>query len=155
LKRRIFFSLTALVACRGVLGIEELELADSGASKDGASDAPSDAVGQPDTDKTDGISPGGCATAGNCRQCCRQTFGKEIDEAAYLGKDSCFCGAVGKCSTDCAAGLCVDAAPKEPCGPCIDGQIIKPASKECEDMVTACVQRPSCKVGVDCLKSCP
>jgi len=157
LKRRvIFFWTAALVACRGILGVEELELADAGAA-DAGKDALADTVNPSETSTTDtgSVFDAGCRGV-DCPKCCRMGYGPDLDQVGNIGvTKGCFCnGPNAKCVTECAAGLCANKPPAEPCGPCIDMQIRNPTTKECQDTITECLGKENCKKAILCLQSC-
>jgi hypothetical protein len=158
----------ALLACRGIIGIEPLELSDSGMDASAGGDATShdastDAGGGPDTaGPADGGDPyAQCATqGGGCRPCCHTNFASAFNALPlYLRDAGCICG-TGQCSdvaTGCAQQTCANPPqpPQPPCGPCIDTIMLqKPLAGSCDKGATDCMNDPTCKQAVECLRAC-
>jgi hypothetical protein len=162
--RKIYPSLAialALVACRGVIGIEDLALdkkADGGGTEAGGIDG-----GGTDATKVDGggSDAGGCKVSGNCRMCCRDdlTIRPGFGTLEALTADAgCLCAV---CGADCTATTC--ASPpvmgmNMPCNMCADDLFTNPTNfgaPKCQDAKAKCMNDPTCKAALDCMVSCP
>lgn len=148
----------ALLSCRGILGIEEIEegTADGGA---GTPDAATDSVGT-DSAKPDvapGEDAGACAnkTGNDCGKCCRDSnqIGNGELEANLK---QCLCDAGSGCSPadSCfTTKICGGTAePKDtPCIPCIDSTV---KSNLCPSGKMQCGASANCKAVFDCIAAC-
>ena len=168
--RRALYAVAAPVlllgGCRGVIGIEALDVvadAGGGAGVDAGKDVVvgvetgSDAPAVPEIDA-------GCQTSAGmaCGKCCRMAavlmpaFGK-LDMLAK--ENHCICGA-GACTatTECANDVCAGTSSNPPCGGCVDMSIhpMPPAtaSAECVAAETACMNDSVCKAAIACQQSC-
>ena len=154
---------TMLGGCRGVLGIEDLDVAADGgaATADAQVDSPSDA-NVTDTSPADVTVPTKCAEATDCPKCChddatlRPAFAKLGQYAKGMG---CICG-TAPCSsstTECGADVCTNlpSPPAAGCLQCIDMQI-RPAAgtPQCANAKNQCNGDSSCKPFLDCISSC-
>ena len=146
----------ALLSCRAVLGIEELEdpTSDGGAGTDGGADAATDSAR---TDADTGVPPGdggsgACVSEGGaCGRCCRDQAGPAYKDQLEPILKPCLCD--GGCTTQCSTNLCAGGDPKDTaCLPCMDDAIRNGVCKQERDQ---CNQTPSCKAVYDCLASCP
>jgi len=178
MKRRVSWAIIApllvLGGCRGVLGIEDLDVvADGGTPKAEAgtdamigtdammgTDARGDALPMPTIDA-------GCgATSGMaCGMCCRQSqaLAPGFEKLAQLAKMSgCVCGATGACTatSECGSDLCLagGTAMAMGCGGCVDmatrkapGGTLTPA---CQTAVDNCAADPDCSQVLFCSHSC-
>ncbi len=160
-KRVILFSTAALVACRGIIGIEDLELADASSTTDAASDtnavdtASADVVDETKVVKT-------CNAPGTeCRKCCRDNYSPEIQEWAKIANGTgCACASDAGCSVDCSgADTCPPgASPAQKCGKCIDDLLVsglETTKNPCEKAANDCRANEACRLAVECLEQCP
>lgn len=164
-----------LVACRGLVGIEDLGLdagTDAATGTDGSTptdgsttdgsttkDATSDAASDGSTPEGGPPPPPGdctteiasCSSQGlQCRKCCKDgcgAFHSELDD--LQATRTCICAA---CSQQCAGDTyctTTTGAPATPtCGGCID-QTYK--NGQCSTTCTS----TACQAGLTCLKNCP
>ncbi len=163
-----------LVACRGIVGIEPLELVDGGRSDSESSSSSGDGAaadtGQVDaghdarSDAHQGRDSGpdvpvtNCPTMGSmCLGCCRMTVGGS-DFAAlenYGRLSGCLCGS-GACQSACSTSVC--ATPPGPmnmtCGMCTDPQLVS-MTAACVSAGDMCAKDSTCAAAIDCLRSCP
>lgn len=166
-KKRVF-TLTAtavvsLAGCRGVIGIEDLDVRnDAGpGSGDGGTDGPK---GGPDSGGPD-VTPGGDAgcrsrpTGMDCGKCCHDdaTLGPQFMALQKLAVETgCVCG-TGACTaaSECGSTLCamVMGGGME-CGPCIDGVLRTSTSSACMTLANRCMT-DGCKGIYDCIRDCP
>ncbi len=142
----------AVTGCRGIIGVEDLALADGGdasTAESGTTDG-----GSVDASVTETGPVSECATKSECRQCCKQenpAGSPKLEKAAQ----SCICGDGGACPTQCATSTCL-ATPSPPegsCAPCFDNAILQAG---CADERDTCERdSPECHTLIACLKSCP
>ena len=144
----------ALLSCRGILGIEEIEegTADGGT---GTPDAAADSVGTdsatPDTGSETGADAGVCSdkTGGDCTKCCRELGKENYKELENLLKP-CLCD--GGCN-DCQANLCAGGDPAgTQCIPCMDNAI--KSGTQCTKEKNDCFAKTGCKPVYDCIAAC-
>lgn len=157
----IGYGLLAL-ACRGLVGIEDLEVVDGGDVGDGrvaaetsTGDASSDtSTTSPDTGTkpVDAGAAAACLASSDCRKCCKDSFAEFRDWSGSAGPRSCICtGAKGcqPCMNE-DGGFC--AGQQEPqggnCVPCVDDTLIR---GDCNEGCTSA----ACLEGLACLKACP
>lgn len=155
---------TMLGGCRGVLGIEDLDVvADGGGDAtraDAKVDSPFDAS-VTDTSTADVTVPNKCAVDADCPKCChddpalRPAFARL---GQYAKATSCICGTAPCSSTaECGADICTGStgAPAGGCLQCVDMQI-RPAAgtSQCANAKTQCNGDSSCKPFLDCITSC-
>ena len=165
--------LALLDGCRAVLGIDDLVVVDAGdgseAGATGGGDSGRDAVagdGGPASGGDGGRSDSGppltdvsaCVTSGDCRQCCRQTYGARFGELEKLGRATgCICGA-GLCAADCASSAC-KSAPTMPemgvCGQCVDDALSSSAPACAQARAQCQSQGDACEPAATCLAACP
>jgi hypothetical protein len=151
----------ALVACRGVLGIEELELVDAGEDAAGASDAATQAEAANDSglDAPAPVDAGmdspfaSCGAQGaNCPMCCHDN----VTMAAFIALDEygvdagCICGS-GSCPPSQCASVCANPSSPPNCGMCTDPVF---AGSACPAVGNACANDPSCAAAIECLRIC-
>ena len=142
-----------LVACRGVLGIEDLEVVkDGGTSNEGGVDAPGDrlVVGDVVPDVPISVFDAGCQskTGSSCGSCCHMALGmqfEKLQQTAFMQK--CVCGGAA-CGgpTECGETLCkMDGGMEIGCGACVDMQTKMPAPGACTTAAEACERDPNCR----------
>jgi hypothetical protein len=142
-----------LTACRGIVGITDLELGDAGTStdvRDGGGDAGS-ADASPPAD-SGGAS---CSSRGpECGRCCRDNARDANPILEGILRGSCLCGDAGLCTSECAMTVCAGAAPTGPtaCQPCMDQAVKNPA---CSSGKQACRNDVRCASLLNCLEACP
>ena len=158
-----FAALLALVACRGVLGIEDVNLVDGGEdSGHAAGDAAGDGAPQTDASTSDaGGADSGASTCGmrtttrpSCTMCCGQENG--VGAAAYFGfaeqGNTCACQA---CNGPCPSTMkvCGGSTPmaQTQCGGCVSNLEI---DNRCPDLAAKCDGDPQCKKWSACIKTC-
>gem|GEM_PF-3031685 len=164
----LVLAIPAAAGCRGIIGIEPLEIADGGVDggRDarGAVDASADAAGGGDAGG--GEAGGGDASAyaacvqegsSMCRPCCHATFsGASMQLGQTAIGAGCMCAdAGGECQSECASSLCVQKAPSMTCGPCFDNAVLSPSTPTCTQAVSECEGSSSCHDIIDCMKACP
>lgn len=154
----------ALVACRGILGIDALELDDGATGADGGgADAAAEASA---ADGGGGSADAGpaypqcVAQGGACRKCCHDDvpgLGEEFERLMNHAKPGCLCGQQGECKEECGAAFCGGgAAPLGGCPPCVDDIFTRnDLAGPCKDAADACNGDPTCKPMLDCLSACP
>lgn len=139
----------ALLSCRAVLGIEEIEdgTLDGGAADGGGTDAPADSV------VIDTGDAGICSdkTGTECGKCCRQAGGPGYKEELEPIIKPCLCG--GACAGDCLANLCDGGDPVgSNCIPCMDDEI---QAQKCVPQKTECYAKSAnCRLVWDCIAAC-
>jgi hypothetical protein len=175
----------ALFACRAVLGIDQLELADAAPdsalpeassgheaappAESGAVDAPADSA--IDVETFDGPSReaappdanpySACVAEGQmCRPCCHMSYNAanmELTNDVIMG--GCLCGMTG-CASECSTSLC--AMPPQgganvpmTCNMCYDTVVLPPTSQACMQAVATCRGSATCRDIIDCLMACP
>jgi hypothetical protein len=145
-----------LLACRAIIGVEDLELvhdggvdahAADGGVKDGATNTGTDAAtGQVDstTKIAECIKPGV-----DCRRCCKTAFGDFTDAENSETTRKCMCRPE-HCQDKCgdASDYCGGGRPSEGCAPCLDDEHIK---NQCNEACTSA----GCLAGLSCLQQCP
>jgi hypothetical protein len=150
----------ALLSCRAVLGIEDIEegAADGGTTGDAATDSVGTDSATGDTGVDTGVDAGPnaecLAMAGTeCGKCCRtsnMTGNGQLEQALK----PCLC-ADGGCANDACktTSICGGASePKDtPCIPCVDGMV---KSSSCLVGRDECAKTPTCKAAYDCLAAC-
>lgn len=145
-----------LVACRGLLGVEPLELDDGEGGVDAArtTDARADAPADAKADATDAATPfaakiAKCKAENPCRPCCKAEFRalKDYEDHARY----CLC-TEPYCKSACSGGSYCSSStqPDNPCGKCIDDALIKGDCKAANDCTSA-----ECKAAIECLQACP
>ncbi len=146
-----------MVACRGLIGIEELQLDAGTDGSQSASGGPTDATTDATVDATsvadggtDAPPPGTVCEAGpDCRMCCKNTYALHDLE---LAERPCFCDAGGACTAQCLTdSYCMNGQlgpPGQSCAPCIDDSFSKGVCTE------AC-KSAGCQAGLACLHACP
>ncbi len=179
MKRAIFAGLVALAGCRGILGIESLEVVGDAGRDGGPEDATAADAGGPSNDSgadakppdgggprplalPDGAPPSdsGCqyqSPTGSdpCHPCCRAAFPAGFDDmevAAIAG--GCLCQEDGGgCGSECGPNFCADPAgsgmPSSSCNMCLD----KALGATCAPVLTEC-NSPDCINARSCLASC-
>lgn len=138
----------ALLSCRAVLGIEELDDqatdAGTGANDGGASDSAR-------TDADTGANPNACVSSSDCGRCCRMAAGAAYKEELEPIIKPCLCD--GGCSAQCTTNICAGGDPAgTACLPCMDDAIQADTCKKERDQ---CFQSGTCKAVYDCIKTCP
>lgn len=148
----------ALLSCRAVLGIEDIEegTTDGGA---GTPDAAADSVGTDSATATDtgAGTDSGCAKGGNCNVCCRIPFmgTSTLPELEKVAKAAgCICGA-GKCNAECPE-ICGGEAgmPQPTCIQCIDDELINGTFGPCGKALDDCAANATCKPIAPCFQAC-
>ena len=184
MKRGLRIGLLAIaalgVACRGIVGIEDLTVSDGGGVTPGT-DA-GDAGGGGDAAKEGSVPPGPPAPPGvppmpppppgdagechvtaanfpDCMACCRNDNAGQLqawdDTARTAG---CLCDA-STCQSSCQADLCA-ATPVPPgptCFPCFDpwsAGVPQHTGQECDNARTTCGNGTTCRDIVACFLSC-
>jgi hypothetical protein len=147
----------ALLSCRAVLGIEDLqENKDGGTTADGGpggKDAGPDTTPAKDGSSDTGSDASGCSgqVGPDCGKCCRDSnmlANKNLEDSLKAG--SCLCTA--ECSSECGSNLCTGGDPAgTECPKCID-TVIK--ANKCSADVSSCEKSADCKVLTDCIRSC-
>jgi hypothetical protein len=145
-----------IVACRGVIGIEDLTLVDGGGA-DGSKDAPVDAP--PDRPADTGPKDP-CASGGNpCPPCCHQSHKAELAELIRLARQSgCMCGG-GGCGSECGNSDCSPTVPPPmmvdgTCAMCEDSLFRGNPTGACAKTITDCENSAACQPAIHCLQSC-
>jgi hypothetical protein len=161
------------VACRGIVGIEDLTVSDGGTAPPGSDAGDSGGGGDagkegstttpppgppappPPADASGDISSCKGEQGGQCFQCCRQQVGQAWHLLELAGIDAgCICGSAA-CLSECGGSgeLCSanpsGGPPGPACGPCVD-----PALKSCALGQSKCAGEPSCKLAADCIGAC-
>lgn len=162
----LVLAIPASVGCRGIIGIEPLEIADGGPDAapdarggvDGSAEGGGGEAGGGDAGGGDASPYAACVQQGAmCRPCCHTTFNtanQQLMQGARSG--GCFCAdAGGECQSECAASLCAGAMPDMTCGPCIDNAVLSPSTPTCMQAVSHCEASQSCRDIIDCMKACP
>jgi hypothetical protein len=141
----------ALLSCRAVLGIEEIEEGTTDAGT-GAPDAAADSVGTDSANPADGPPVSACTAMGDqCGRCCRMNAGPAYKEELEVIIKPCLC--TGGCADSCKSNLCDGGDPKDtPCLPCMDQAIRTGTCPKERDDCTA--KSAACKAAYDCLASC-
>jgi hypothetical protein len=149
----------ALLSCRAVLGIEEIEEGTpdgGGAGTDAAADSvQTDSATEAATDT--GVDTG-CAKGPSCNVCCREPYkgvGGTLPELEKVAKAAgCICGA-GNCNTECPE-LCGDAGgqPQPTCIQCLDTELVNGTLPACGKALDDCVKNATCAPVGSCLKGC-
>lgn len=160
--RRVFgLASVALLSCRAVLGIEELEVGDGGAATtdagadaprdgglDARSDAPTDAGGGA---KTDVAACAAKADLKECSICCRDSFAAAAGQLEQTFKP-CVCASACAATEGCDTTLCAGGnAGGTNCPKCID-EVVRNGSckKESDD----CERSSGCEPALTCLRAC-
>jgi hypothetical protein len=148
----------ALLSCRAVLGIEEIEegTTDGGTAGDAAADSIGTDSATVDSGVDTGVDAGACSgkTGNDCGKCCRDLNPGGNKELEGIIK-TCVCD--GGCTpnpTDCqATTVCGGGSdPKDTgCIPCIDTKI---KGDMCPKERDDCKKSSNCKVVYDCLAVC-
>jgi len=142
----------ALISCRAVLGIEELdEVADAGKTTSDGGAGAKDATGDVNTGADSGST---CAMNAECGKCCREAD-KEANKRLEGFLKTCLCEAGPGACTDCVStDVCGQStpAPNTNCIPCIDGKI---KADSCPNEKKQCGGDTGCKAVYDCIHSCP
>ena len=149
----------ALLSCRGILGIEDIEegTADGGTV---TSDAAADSVGTDSATTDTGIETGadaGCAKGSGCNVCCREPLKgtSSLPEIEKVAKNAgCICGS-GKCIVECPEICGAEAGMPQPtCIQCLDNELINGTFGPCGKALDDCEGNATCKpVGV-CFRAC-
>jgi hypothetical protein len=143
----------ALLSCRAVLGIEEIEDGTDGGT--GTPDGAADSMGT-DSATQDAASEtsSACAAMGNeCGKCCRMAAGAAYKEELEKLITPCLCAGGSLCATKCGPNLCDGGDPKDTdCLPCMDDAIQGGTCPKERDDCAA--KSPACKAAYDCLASC-
>ena len=155
--------LLSLVACRAVVGVEELRATSS--TQDGGGADASDAATVDAGADADGVASR-CAATQDCRRCCRgelATAYGELRRTAGGPNGECACGPPASgvpCAVACAGDQ--ETCPGSPgpeggtspgsCEGCLLEKIIKDTG--CMKARRACEQSPACKPIADCLAAC-
>lgn len=157
------FAALAIVACRSVLGIEDI---DPVSATDGAT---TDATTLADAAHVDAAVDSGkppfvsaCQGSSECPKCCRETYGEGIGQLEDFSRDGgCLCGA--KCTSECAATRCATPPdlvnkPNMGCGECYDHAMVDrqpPGIRACADARDRCEKASTeCDEAVKCLEGC-
>lgn len=168
-----------LAACRGVLGIEPLELVGDGgvdgASSDGTPTGADADAAAPGSDASDGSTTADsppdappdtsaiismCVGQGtNCRPCCKMSLMQGNESLTMLAVQAgCICGS-GQCASECDGSTCggSGAPPPQACAMCTDTALLGPGSpsQPCSQAVDDCMQTPACAPVMQCLMACP
>jgi hypothetical protein len=162
------FVVTALVGCRGIIGIEDLGLdagSDAAASKDASSQtndsATSDGSPLPLTDAgADALPPapvGLCdAQAGTgmaCHGCCRMSYGAQMQVLDKIAAtNGCACG---PCQGACSSSICGGnyAMPPPSCGACVD-PLYDSDGGPCRMAIMTCLNQTECAPAALCEIGC-
>jgi hypothetical protein len=146
----------ALLSCRAVLGIEEIEDGTSDGGT-GTPDAAADSVGTDSANVVDSGPDTGCAPSADCNVCCRKPLMgsqalPELEKVAI--KAGCICGDAGLCATDCAPICNNTGMPQPSCIQCLDTALLNGAKLECGKALDDCVANTTCKPMGECLRGC-
>lgn len=160
--------IAGLGACRAVLGIEQLELTDGSAPRDGSpaadagSDAPTSMEGGPPAEGGPACpQPQGPA----CYDCCRMDMGGTQALTMFAGMMqspgvSCLCGPSGQCQSACGSTACSGqmVPPSSACNDCLD-QALFPAdggmpSGPCHNAILECEDSGVCSPVLSCMRAC-
>lgn len=145
----------SLVACRGIVGIEDLALV-AGGGDGGAAEASADgAMGDGSTDAApdaDAVQLAQCLSAATeCRKCCKDNFADFRDLQNNEDARNCFCDTPGECKNDCLSDpyCTADGQPTQGsnCLRCIDDKF---EAKRCVGKCTSA----NCQAGLNCLRAC-
>jgi hypothetical protein len=162
-KRRALFAVcVALAACRGAIGIEDLQLAPDGGSPSGDSGTeggtPPPGTPPPATPPPGTPPPppdaGSCFNMMPCQKCCRDSYTGE-GAALDMKIHSCVCGSggcgmAGTCGTD---NYCTGGMPGMPCAhDCIDPALFDAACPAVHDCRAA---GSGCQTVATCIAGCP
>lgn len=147
----------ALLGCRAVLGIEEIEeTSDAGT---GTNDAAADsvAIDSPIGDGAVADTNEACPPGPGCNVCCREPFKgtptlPELEKIAKAAQ--CICGDAGACSTECSTICSGPGMPDPTCIQCLDAVLIGKAKPECQKALQDCANNVTCKPVGECLKTC-
>ena len=141
----------SIVACRAVVGIEDLTVDADASTGDGAVAFDS------------GVDPKTCKDAPDCRACCTTAIPTaDLQQLALFAKGkNCVCPTLaGTCGTLTQCGgandLCGNASKVTPaCGSCVEDEVTKKSpSANCVLAITQCDGQKSCKAALDCVQSC-
>jgi len=141
-------AMVCLAACRGVVGIHDLELGDAGTDAGGLPPPPPGEGGPPPPP------PVKCFDGGakpDCLRCCHQdpslmTGNMDLLNAAH----DCLCNTA--CTSQCGSSFCAAQQPDMPCAQCIDQNLN--AGGACGGPFKACSEQAACKPETDCIASC-
>jgi hypothetical protein len=140
----------AIAACRGVVGIHDLELAEGGAgTKDGGDEGSAPPPIPPPNQPPPGDA-GACKGSTNppCIKCCRDQYPSANQQLDMIIHD-CTCGGCGpaKCGSYCSGG----AIDPSGCGPCQEESL---HDAGCWPALDTCIHDGTCgKVGT-CIAGC-
>ncbi len=161
MQKRIFgLASVALLSCRAVLGIEELEVVDGGAGSDAGADGSSD--GGPDARADAPTDAGGGAKTDvsacvakpdlkDCSMCCRDSFPTAVPVMEQTFK-ACVCASPCATTNGCDTTLCAGkAVAGTDCPKCVDDVVRNGSCKKESD---ECANSPSCEPALTCLRSC-
>jgi hypothetical protein len=166
LKRLIFAAIPiALIACRGIVGIQDLTVDDGGTTEHDAGTqedaAPQQDSGRPPPDSAGGPETGnGCSANAHeaCLACCMQQNMGVGMTLMQNGGQGCLCNSPGACKTQCAQYTCATPPngnpPDQTCGACQTDAFLNGASAPCASVLSQCTDS-ACKALADCAKSCP
>lgn len=159
--KRVFgFASVALLSCRAVLGIEELELVDGGAAtgpgQDASTDGAPDAGGDAPSDggggaKTDVAACASKTDLRDCSMCCRDSFPAAAGELEQTFK-GCVCAAACAATEGCDTTLCTGGSVGGTnCPKCID-EVVRGGA--CIKESDQCARSATCEPALTCLLSC-
>lgn len=167
--------IASLGACRGVLGIEQLELTDASPAdgsqppKDGAPAADT-GLDSPSTEDgpTSPDGPPACPQPQGppCYDCCRMASmagGQALMMFAGMMQSpgvSCLCGPSGQCQSECASTACSGqmVMPSMACNDCFD-QALFPSdggmpAPTCQTAIHECEDSGVCNQVLSCMRAC-
>jgi len=161
----------ALGACRAVIGIEELGLADADAGRDASADVASEAEATAGDAAADGALDvaavlAKCRARGEsgCAACCASELEGAFDTFLAGDQVGCACGGPGApdaaCGPDCGGNEAVcPGSPKPPAGgppqDCRGCVLRNAAAPPCARALTACKSAASCEPVARCFEQCP
>jgi hypothetical protein len=154
----VLLMFASFFGCRGIIGIEDLNVADAGVDggKDsgGSSSSSSSSSGGGEGGAPDAGGPCVGKTGPECGKCCRDNFRDGVAQLEANAKNTgCICGAgPSSCATECATEIYAGNPPIAggACSPCIDQQLRTPACKNARD---AC-NTDACRTAAACEQQC-
>lgn len=175
-------SLATLAACRGVIGIEQLELVDAAAGQpeggqpqkdgspaaDAAQDSPSSLDAPTGMDAPMAEAGPGCSQMPGeaCFACCRQANMQGAQAYTMFAgmpgsQGSCLCGATGECQDACASSVCSGTGgmpmPTMDCNGCMDLALFPDAGSpdpQCTSALQECEDSGPCSALAACMRTC-